>query len=478
MRKVMALYKNISVQAKASLWFVICSILQRGISFITVPIFTRLLSAEQYGMYSLFNSWNDILAIITSFYLYCGVFNNAMVKFENDRDRYISSMQGLVTIIWLTVFVSYLVFQDLWYSLIGLIPCVMYMMFAELLVTPALNFWSARQRFEFQYFKLVAVTLGMSIANPVIGLITVTIAEEKGIARIFSCVIVQVVVCGYILIKQYINGQVFFVKKYWDYAIKMAVPLLPHYLSGTILNQGDRVMINKMVGTSEVAFYSVAYNIGILVQIITNAINNSFTPWVYQKIKEKGYHGISKTANILLLFIAAIAFALMLCSPELVQIFGSEQYASAAYVIPPVAASVFFNFLYNIFAIPQFYFEKTSFLLVSSISAAVLNVILNYIFILQFGYVAAGYTTLACYVLYSFGHYLVSKKVITDNLKDVEMFDEKAILIMSLGVITVGVSCNFLFDHPFIRYNIIIVGIVFLYLNKNKLINIVKEIRE
>ena len=45
-------------------------------------------------------------------------------------------------------------------------------------------------------------------------------------------------------------------------------------------------------------------------------------------------------------------------------------------------------------------------------AAAVANVVLNFIFIRIFGYVAAGYTTLACYILYSVGHYVVSKRIL------------------------------------------------------------------
>ena len=41
-------YRSLSVQAKAALWFTICSFLQKGISFITVPIFTRLMSTQEY----------------------------------------------------------------------------------------------------------------------------------------------------------------------------------------------------------------------------------------------------------------------------------------------------------------------------------------------------------------------------------------------------------------------------------------------
>lgn len=449
-------YKHSSVQVKAALWFAACSILQKGISFIVVPIFTRILTTEQYGTYSLYLSWLQILTIITSLYLYYGVFTNGMNKYDTDRDRYISSMQGLTLTITAIVFAIFFVTQNAWSDILGLAPHLIFLMFIEMAVTPALSFWSGRQRFEYKYRKLVIVTLCKSIVNPVLGLIMVSLAEDKATARILSVVIVEFCFCGVIMIYQFLKGKCWIDKKYWKFALGMAIPLLPHYLSGMILNKGDQIMISKMVSTSAVAFYSVAYNIGMLVQIFTNAISNSFTPWIYQRIKADKYEKISETINFLMLLVAAISLCLMLLSPELVLLFGSSGYASATYVIPPVAASVFFIFLYNILATPQFYFEKTSFLMVSSILAAVVNLGLNYIFIKQYGYVAAGYTTLACYVLYSIGHAIVSCKVMKEFIPDKTLFDYKCVVGLSVLVIFAGIGCNFLFSYKIVRYGLLV----------------------
>lgn len=454
-------YKSISVQARAAIWFSACSILQKGISFIVVPIFTRILTTEQYGTYSLYLSWLQILTIITSLYLYYGVFTNGMNKYDTDRDRYISSMQGLTLTITAIVFVIFFVTQNAWSDILGLAPHLIFLMFVEMAVTPALSFWSGRQRFEYKYRKLVIVTLCKSIINPVLGLIMVSLAEDKATARILSVVIVEVCFCGVIMIYQFLKGKCWIDKKYWKFALGMAIPLLPHYLSGMILNKGDQIMISKMVSTSAVAFYSVAYNIGMLVQIFTNAISNSFTPWIYQRIKADKYEKIPETINFLMLLVAAISLGLMLLSPELVLLFGSSGYASAAYVIPPVAASVFFIFLYNILATPQFYFEKTSFLMVSSILAAVINLGLNYIFIKQYGYVAAGYTTLVCYVLYSIGHAIISRKVMREFIPGKILFDYKCVVGLSVFVIFAGIGCNFLFDYKIVRYGLLVIfGVV------------------
>lgn len=430
-----------------------------------------MLTTEQYGTYSLYLSWLQLLTIITSLYLYFGVFTNGMNKYDEDRDRYISSMQGLTLTITAVVFFLFLIARNTWSSILGLAPHLIFLMFIEMAVTPALSFWSGRQRFEYKYRKLVAVTLCKSAVNPILGLILVSLAEDKATARIVSVVIVEFCFCGVIMVYQFIKGKCWIDKNYWKFALGMAIPLLPHYLSGMILNKGDQIMISKMVGTSAVAFYSVAYNIGMLVQIFTNAISNSFTPWIYQRIKVDKYERIPETINMLMILVSGISLCLMLMSPELVLLFGSSGYASAAYVIPPVAASVFFIFLYNILSTPQFYYEKTSFLMTSSILAAVINLGLNYIFIKKFGYVAAGYTTLVCYVLYSIGHAVVSRRVMNEYMPGRKLFDYKCVIGLSVFVIVAGIGCNFLFEYRVVRYGLLAAFAILAYIKRDLLIS-------
>ena len=65
MKSLIDKYKNLSVRARAALWFTICSFLQKGISFITVPIFTRLLTTEEYGANAAY-VWEQIKSLYDS----------------------------------------------------------------------------------------------------------------------------------------------------------------------------------------------------------------------------------------------------------------------------------------------------------------------------------------------------------------------------------------------------------------------------
>ena len=64
--KIKEKYESLPVQVRASFWFLICSFLQKGISMITTPIFTRIMSTSDYGQYGVFNSWYGIITIIVA----------------------------------------------------------------------------------------------------------------------------------------------------------------------------------------------------------------------------------------------------------------------------------------------------------------------------------------------------------------------------------------------------------------------------
>ena len=478
LNKLLDKYKKIPIQAKASIWFVICSILQKGISFITIPIFTRLMSAEQYGRYSTYTSWYSVLIVFTSLNLYYGVFNNAMIKFENDRERYIASMQGLTIFITSISFIFYLLFQDICNSILGMNTLLVLLLFIELLVTPALQFWTVHNRFHYRYKYVVMVTLIKSILNPFVGIIFVLVSEQKDVARIMSVVLVEVIVCGTIAVYQFYKGKCFWDKKYWKYAVAFNVPLIPHYLSGTILNQADRIIISNMVGASAVAFYSVSYNLAQVMNMFTTAIVSSFTPWVYRKLRDKEIQDIAPVVNMLLLLMFGMLTILIFLAPEVLLIIAGKEYGEAVYVIPPITASVFFVFQYNLFSNIEFYYAERRYVLIGSIVAALLNVILNIIFIPMFGYYAAGYTTLFCYIIYGLSHLWFSKRVVRKNGGNGNIYNEKVILEMSFLIIGMAVVQNFLYQCMIIRYIIVIVIFGVAIFKRNSIVDILKSMRK
>lgn len=152
-------------------------------------------------------------------------------------------------------------------------------------------------------------------------------------------------------------------------------------------------MIQKLCTYSSVAFYSVAYNAGMLMTIITGSLNQAITPWLYQSLDKEEFDKIEQVLIGLSLIILLPMIIFIALAPEAILILAGRAYSSAAYVIPPVAGSVVFLFLYTNFANIEFYFDYNNFTMYISMIGAGLNIVFNYIFIKLFGYVAAGYTT-------------------------------------------------------------------------------------
>lgn len=468
---------DLNKRSKAAIWFTVCSFLQKGISFITVPIFTRMMTTEQYGTFTVYISWYQILNILTSLYLFNGVYDNALSKYDNDRDRMTSSFLGLTVVVTGIEFFLYIIFRNAVSSVTGLSSIFIILMFVEALFTPALAYWSGRQRFEYEYRRLVAVTLAKSVISPLLGIFVVYYSGGLALGRVASTVFVEFVFGGILLILQMLKGRCFFSRKYWDYGLRLAVPILPHYLSGMILNQGDRILIDRLLGKTEVALYGLASNIGMIVQIFVTSVNSAITPWLYEKMKKNQPESMRGTLTGLMAFIAVMALGLMLVCPEAVAIFGPPAYSESIRAVPPIAASVFFIFLYGILSFPEFYFEKTSFLAVSSLIAAAINVILNYLCIPRFGYEAAAYTTLICYILYSGGHYLVSMKIIRDN-NSVSIVDGKSMLLISVFLIAATILIGRIMDKPLIRYTLIAMILAVAVVFRKQIIAKIKEIRK
>lgn len=113
-------YKKVSAPVKASIWFTVCNAIQKGISLLSTPIFTRLLTPEQYGTYTVYQSWYQIISIFATLNLFYGVFNNGMTKFPNDKRTFTSSMQGLSTTLTVALFCIYLIRPSFWNELLEL----------------------------------------------------------------------------------------------------------------------------------------------------------------------------------------------------------------------------------------------------------------------------------------------------------------------------------------------------------------------
>lgn len=469
-------YRKMSVQLRASFWFLICSFLQKGISLITTPIFTRILSTEEYGRYNVFNSWLSIITIFVSFNFYQGVYAQGVVKFEKERNIFSSSLQGL-TLVFVAVWTSiYLLFHDFFNHLLKLTTTQMLCMMLMIWASAVFNFWATEQRVEYKYKALVIVSLSISFLKPAVGVLMVLNADDKVTARILGLAIVEIV--GYVpfFIIQMRKGKVFFSARFWKYAIGFNAPLILHYLSGIVLSNSDRIMIESMTGSSDAGIYSLAYSIALIMTLFNTSLAQTISPWFYQKIKANAIDDLASVAYITLTLIAVVNILLIAFAPEAVRIFAPKAYYDAIWVIPPVSMSVYFMFSYDLFAKFAFYHGKTPFIMIASIISAIVNIILNYICINQFGYIAAGYTTLFCYALYSIAHYLFMTKICKKLYGISSPYNLKIILSITSVFLVTGFVFLMTYNHYIVRYSLVAVVLLIIFIFRKRIASEAKKI--
>lgn len=478
MRNILSKYRGLSLQAKAAIWYTVCNLLQKGVSLIAVPIYTRVLTTEQYGAYTVFLSWLEIFEIIATFRLSWGGYIVGLTKYDNDRDRYTSSVQGLGFTITSIALMIYLAIPNLINSITGMTFGLTLMIFALLYTMPSISFWTARQRVEYRYQAAVAVTMTSSILIPILGVATALTIDHKENAIIGARVVIQGIIGLCLMFVNCRKRFCFFHKEYWKRSLRFNVPLLPYYLSTVLLNSSDRIIIQNLVGKAQAGIYSVAYSASMVMSLFNSSINSSLQPWIFAKMKEKQYKEIPGVINSLLVLVAGLNLMLIAFAPEAIAILAPPQYREAIWVVPPLAASVFVMFFYQHFVNVEFYFEDSKIIAIASIGSAVLNVALNFLLIPVAGYLVAGYTTLASYLIFGFAHYMFMCRICKKNGCPTSIVSIRQMCLIMLVFFVLMAILAFGYTAAPIRYAFILIVLVIAAIKRNLIIQKIKALKK
>ena len=447
-------WDKMSAAKKASFALIFAKFCQKGIAMISTPVFTRIMDTDQFGAITNFTSWQSIIVIIATLNLSQGVFNNGMLEFRNDRNRFTFSALTLANICTIVFFGLYTIFRGKLYKYIGLSDQLMVLMFAYMIFYPAFSYWSCRQRYEYKYKLLTAITILTTLLQMVLGVIAVfsVNTQNQALAKLYATEVVLIItgIIMYIVVAVRARFKVKF--SYVKYAFRFNIFLVPHFLAMTVLASGDKVMIASMVGNTETAIYGVSYTAASVINIFWQAIEASWTPWLFEHLSSKNRKPIKNRANQIITIFAAISILCMLFAPEIMRILASESYIEGVYIIPSVTAGVYFTAVYALYMRLEYYSKKTKATMIGSAVVAVANVIMNYIFIKLFGYMAAGYTTLVCYIFLSIYHYWYSRKI---GMKDI--YDDKYIIALSIGMTVFSIIVTFTYSYSFLRYGLIVI---------------------
>jgi O-antigen/teichoic acid export membrane protein len=254
------------------------------------------------------------------------------------------------------------------------------------------------------------------ISSIALFLMTVTllfnITGEKYYAQIYSQGLVGLIFFIYYIyqLRYYVDFK--FSLKHVNYIINYGIPLIPYALSGLILNQIDRIMINSYEGASAAGLYSFAYNISMLMSIFVVSIYQAFYPRYFNYMNVKDYVNHDKSVDMLNRFTVLAAISLILFGSELGMFLAPKNFYSALSIIPIVVVGYVFEGLFTIYGRNIGYLGKNIYSTLIVLFSGVLNIVLNVVFIPIYGYKIAALTTLASYVSMAFLAWFVSCKIL------------------------------------------------------------------
>ncbi len=197
--------------------------------------------------------------------------------------------------------------------------------------------------------------------------------------------------------------------------LKDSWPLILSGIAISIYMKIDQVMIKEMLGSKDVGYYSVAVKFSEIWLFITVAITNSLFPAIINAKKESEKIYILRIENLyrLLVFISLSIsiFIYIFAKPIILYTYGSE-YKNAIVLLQLYVWSIIFVFLNN--GSWRWYIsENLQYIAtIRLFIGAVVNVILNLIWIKTYGMVGAVYATLVSYAVATYFGNLFSKKTI------------------------------------------------------------------
>lgn len=451
--------KNASLEVKSATVYTLSSVISRGLAVISMPVFTRIMSASDMGVVNLYTSWYSMVSIVSTLALTSGGYSLAMKEFGDQRDEYESSVLTLSSLMALIIGGG-LVASSPWVSrFVGLSPRLIILMSFGLLVMPAWDFWTLRQRYEYKYKLAFLLSVGSAVLATAASVGAVIIASSSpnldcslAEARLSANYLIVYGVSGVLWILLMVRGRTFYNSRFWRFSLGLSLPLIGYSVASQVLSVSDRVMISAMVGDAQTGIYGVLYSASSISLFFWSAINSSFIPYLFQNIDFEGHEGIKKSSTLLLALFALISVLISWFGPEIIRVLATDEYLSAVSLMPPIAAGVFLTAISNMYSNILVYYRQTTYIMFASIAAATVNVLLNLVAIPLFGFYAAAYTTLASYIVLAFSQRAWARKACRERGRKTSVYEDDRLVVLSVGTLAATMCGMALYQATLVRY--------------------------
>lgn len=446
---------------KNGAYYTLGTFILQGINFLTLPLYTRILTTRDFGVTSLYTAWQNIVVIFLCLQTFSTI-QNAKVTYDEEEYREYNS--NIVVLSFLSFAFFAVIIMTLSKPLAkfsGLSANLIFLMLLHSFFTLGVTFKNTILRFDGMAEKQLFISMFYTVLNVGLSLFFITSVSgiEKYTGKILGAVVPSVILGGYFYLEIIMKKKPTFKKEHFVFCLTLGLPLILHNLSHIVLTSSDRMMIEKFIGLEETGIYGFTYTIGTILSTAAGAFGSAWVPWYFKNLKEENHLEIKNYSKNYLDFFTLVTMGFIFISPEIVRFMGSPDYWIGKYFLPWIIFGCYFIFLYSFPVNYEFYVKKTNYIALGTSLSAVINLVLNYIFIPKYGSFGAALTTLASYFFLFIFHEIITRKKLNYKLFTPMQY------FYRIGVITIScVIYTKIVDLILIRYIIILgLGIVFLF---------------
>ncbi|MDP1521030.1 oligosaccharide flippase family protein [Porticoccus litoralis] len=380
------------------------SIVNKAAPFLLLPFLTRFLGPAEFGALSIFLVINGLFFAVIGMGIHTNISKNFFASSRSELAVLIGNMlfvlgAGSLLILLLCLGVALTTEQFL------SIPAELWLVF------PILSFMMMVNTINLTLLRnegKAYVYAGFEVSNTSLS-VAVTVILLAGFnfgwySQVVGLLVANTVFFVVALLSIWRRGYLkFSVRKGVIQSIlQLSLPLIPHALGGVVIAVSDRIFIERMVGLEAVALYSIGYSFGMIVGLFIDAFVKAWTPWFFKVLQvpvDKVKRDVVRYTYGYFAGVFVLAGVIALVSVIILPYVVHKSFSGAVDYIFWISMGCAVQGVYKIFFPYLVYINETSFLAVSTVLSAIINLILNYVFIQYFGAIGAAYSTLFSYAL-------------------------------------------------------------------------------
>lgn len=394
--------------SESTFWYTLGNLLIRSVSFLLLPLYSNLISTDDFGRYSLLMAFYTIAAVF-----YQGGLTSALTKFyldtekENQRQKIFSSVVNLILLLGISVTILASVFSKNISELIlgsdkftELVLLIVFTLFCDSLVSTLLHLLKTKELSR----SAVVFSVMSAITNLLLNIYLVYFLGW-GIKGIIIAQLLAAIVVLFLLMPLVKKEYKFVVdQKLTKLILKFSYPLIAAGILSTAVDVIDRFIINHYLGEDITGIYSFSYKIALVMNVFVISMRTAWAPYSIRLYRSGNYSNEFGKALTKIIAVTSIIFlSTSIFAGDLFNVtfngnyLFNPSYQGGIIIIPIVLIAYGFNALMGFYSVYPYIEGKSSYFFFVDLVALILNVLFNFLLIPKYGIIGAAIATLISY---------------------------------------------------------------------------------